>query len=142
MPNKEMTYEPLYELLVKVYKCFSDNFQGFIILCSIITLVPIFYVIKENVRIYRSIAVLVIILTVLVQSFSIIRAYLGIAFMFLAFNTLNFEAEKVEANKKTYLYALISVLFHYSMLVFVIIYLLSKRKWSKNTYYIIIFCSM
>ena len=131
-------YEPGYEILKKLFRIYSNNFQLFMAFCSMLTLVPIYYVVKKENRDNIAISLFIITTSSLVQSFSILRGYLAIAFIFLAYRSLKNDDNKVSISKWSVLFAVIAFFSHYTSIVFVLAYFFSKRN-LRNSFYIFFF---
>lgn len=122
------SYEALYEWLQFIFHQFSNSFRWFMVVCSSLTLIPALITIREEItHRYYWIALEIICLTFLLDSFSIVRAFLGLSFVFLAYRHI-----KIDENGKHhirfgfYLYGFIAICFHRTMLVNLLILFISR----------------
>lgn len=133
----QMIYEPGYTLLQMVVQKISDDFRIFMVVCSFFTLLPILIVIRKEIKRYYWLSIAIIITTFFVQSFSILRASLGIAFVFLAYESIEEKNRKLYFPLKYWIYMLLAISMHYSMLFFFLAFLASSIK-LKGQHYLII----
>ncbi len=122
------SYEALYEWLQFIFHQFSNSFRWFMMMCSSLTLIPVLITIREEVtHRYYWIALEIICLTFLLDSFSIVRAFLGLSFVFLAYKHIKIDENgKRHIHFRFYLYGFIAVCFHRTMLVNLLLLFISS----------------
>ncbi|MED2865884.1 EpsG family protein [Bacillus thuringiensis] len=131
-------YEPGFYLLTKTFQLFSSDFQSFLAFCSVITLIPILYVLKKENNHYLWMTVFIFICTQYVSSFSILRGYLAVANILIAYQFINRDGKK----KVYWFFLLIATLLHYSTIIYVFILWLSKKKINIRYYIFPIFIAI
>ncbi|MGD6968562.1 EpsG family protein [Rossellomorea vietnamensis] len=130
--TSDLPYEPGFYFITRTFQYFSNDFQFFLAFCSLITLIPILYVLKKENNNYFWITIFIFISTQYVSSFSIIRGYLAMAFILFAYQFINNPAKK----KMYWLFMFIALLFHYFTFIYMCLLWLSKKR-IKIRYYLI-----
>lgn len=130
-----LPYEIGFNYFTILFQYFSTDFQMFLSICSILTLVPILYIMRKENRAFIWLALLVFITTQYASSFSILRGYLSLANLFIAYYYIN----KKESKIKYWFFIIIAVSLHYSALIYVFVFWIGKKRFKFYHYLIGIF---
>lgn len=125
--------EPGWVFLNKLSSLLSNNYLYFLTIVSIFTLFPVFFVVNKcSPYIYLSIFIFYA-LHLYCGGFNIMRQYLGVSIVLLAYYNL-----KNGKNKKAFLIWLLSCSFHYSCFLAIIVFFHKKIQMSFNKAFILI----
>ena len=121
----ELSYlEPGYRLFQRIVHSFTDNFRIMTAVCSILTLAPMLFVLYKKVDSYLWLGMLVFVAEAYASSFNIIRAALAYSFLYMAYFL---------RARRFYFYLpfmILAVLFHYTSILLVLVFLMLDRKLS------------
>lgn len=116
-------WEPLYITLQYVVSLFTANFNIFMGVCSVLTLIPMLYVLYYNTNDYLPIAMLIFLAEAYAASFSGLRFSLSYMCIYMA---LHYKWKQNQDFFKIFLIA--GFLFHYTSIILIIIILILDRK--------------
>lgn len=133
----DATHEPLFKLLLYILNLFTQEYQIFFFVSSLITIGFLYYAIKKYTK-YKKTALLIFLLIpgLYLNTFSIVRQGIAEIFVMLAIYYLVYEKNRL----KYLLYFVLSIGFHYTALVPLAIVFIFKKILSilySNTIYIL-----
>ena len=137
LSEADESHEPLFKLLLETLKIFSSDYQLFFFVSSFITVLGIYFAITKYTK-YKKTALLIFLLVpgLYLNTFSIVRQGIAEIFVMLAIYYLVYEKNKL----KYLFYFILSVGFHYTALVPLILVFVFKKILSilySNTIYIL-----
>ncbi|MCL2152337.1 MAG: EpsG family protein [Oscillospiraceae bacterium] len=122
-------YEPAYVALQFLVTRVTGNFNIFIAICSILSLIPILCVIYHEYDKYLWLGILAFI-PFYITSFSLLRAFLALACLLVAYHATNDSKRRLVF----WSFALLAILFHYTAIVVVAALLIFNRRYSYYWY--------
>lgn len=134
----DLPYEPGFNLLTKAFQNFSKDFEIYLSFLSIITLVPILIVLKKESKKYFWLTLFVFVSTQYVSSFSILRGYISLMFLLHAYQYINDNSKKI----KFWIYIILAISFHYSAIIYLLLFIFGKKRYKISHYITIIIASI
>ena len=131
----ELPYEIGFDVLTKLFQRFSDNFETYLSFLSVITLVPIIKVLKKESANYLWLTMYIFVSTQYVSSFSILRGYIALALIMVAYSIFYDKDKKM----KFLLISTLAVLFHYSSIIYLVVFFFGSKRY-KITHYLMGIC--
>jgi hypothetical protein len=122
-------YEPAYMVLQYLVSRVTGNFNMFMAVCSMLSLIPMLYVFYIEFDKYLWLGILAFI-PYCMFSFSGIRPFLALACLVVAYHVMNNTKRSIVF----LVFAILAVLFHYSSTIVVAAFLIFNRKYSYYWY--------
>lgn len=117
-----LNYGSGYLLYVKIFQLFSENYRLFLVITSLLILMPVFYILKSLQ--YRSFAIILYSLSLYTASFDVLKGYLAFSFILLAADNWLVK----EKTGKAIGYGIVAFFFHPSILLVALFMLISSWK--------------
>lgn len=120
--GKYNSFEPAYLLLETLVAWWTDNFNVFMTFCSILTLLPMLLVLYKEIKTSLWLGMLIFIAEVYAASFGLLRVMLSCMCLYAAYFM------KCRSRFFYFLFLFLAVLFHYSSLCMVLVFLVFGKK--------------
>ncbi|HIF9186550.1 TPA: EpsG family protein [Photobacterium damselae] len=121
-----------FKLLISIVKSLGLGFQSLIFICNLFVISCLYYFINRNIRYKNSAILLFYSLCYLFMNFSFLRQGIAAGFIILAIDSM-FSNKQYQA----YSYLLISILFHFSSIIFTPLIIIGYRLEIKRSFFII-----
>lgn len=133
----DLPYELGFNIMTKVFQAFSTDFEVYLSFLSIITLVPIINIFKKESNNYLWLTMFIFVSTQYVSSFSILRGYISLALILVAYSIFNEKDKKL----KFWAISILAVLFHYSSIIYLAVFFIGSKRYKMEHYLFGIFMS-